>query len=143
MEHKHAQREEIIGGIDKLAQEIIKLKNNLTEILDYIDLKRRETNEQANQQLNLIESSSKEIEELKRILEEKKRILSELKALQERYLRFTHSLSIMEQPVLDEYQQVLNNISKNLLTTMNLEHIAPSYRKKLIDEHLSNEKISF
>ena len=72
MEHTPAQREAIIGGIDTLTQEIIKLKNNLTEILDYIDLRQKEADEQISQHRNLIDSFSDEIKELERILEEKK-----------------------------------------------------------------------
>ena len=89
MEHTPAQREAIIGGIDTLTQEIIKLKNNLTEILDYIDLRQKEADEQISQHRNLIDSFSEEIKELERILEEKKRNLSESQELQERNLDFT------------------------------------------------------
>ena len=89
MEHTPAQREAIIGGIDTLTQEIIKLKNNLTEILDYIDLRQKEADEQISQHRNLIDSFSDEIKELERILEEKKRNLSESQELQERNLDFT------------------------------------------------------
>jgi len=143
VEHITPQREEIYRGIDNLSQEIIKLKNNLTEILEYIDLRWKETEEQANQQQNLIESLSKEVEELERILEEKKRNLSESRELLERYLSFIKGLSSREQPVLAEYQQILNDIGENISPFLNLELISPSYKKKLIDEYLSKEKLSF
>jgi len=142
MEHTPAQREAIIGGIDKLTQEIIKLKNNLTEILDYMDLRRKETDEEANQQQNLIESFSEEIKELERILEEKKRNLSESQELQERYLDFTQGLSLMEQSVLDEYQQILSDIGKDISPSLNIDFIAPPYKKKIIDQYLFKEKSS-
>ena len=142
MEHTPAQREAIIGGIDTLTQEIIKLKNNLTEILDYIDLRQKEADEQISQHRNLIDSFSDEIKELERILEEKKRNLSESQELQERYLRFAQGLSLMERSALDEYQQILNEVRKNISTSLKLEFLAPSYKKKLIDEYFSKEKLS-
>jgi hypothetical protein len=141
MEHRSEQREGLFKEIDKISQEILKLKNNLTEILDYIDLRRKETDEGANQQQNLIDGLFKEIDELEKILEEKKRNLSASKEVQERYLRFANALSSMEQSVLDEYQQTLNDIDKNITPSVNLELITPSYKKKIIEDYLSKEKL--
>jgi hypothetical protein len=143
MEQTMGLREDIFKGIDKLNQEIIKLKDNLSEILDYIDLRRKETDEQTTQQQKQVETLSKEVEELERILEEKRKELSESRQLQEKYLGFANNLSLMEKSVLDEYNQVLNNISKNISPSLNLELISPLYKKKLIDEYLSKEKLSF